>query len=51
MRLGVVDGLSTGRFDIDGDMQKVLQYSWVAVRLTETAAGIDAEFADETFAE
>lgn len=37
----------TGRFDIVGDLQKVLQYSRTAVRLTETAAGIDAEFAGE----
>ena len=46
---GVVDGLMTGRFDIDGDMQKVVKYSRAAVRLTETAAGIDAEFAGEGF--
>ena len=39
----------TGRFDIDGDRQKLLKYSRAAVRLTETAAGIDAEFADEGF--
>jgi hypothetical protein len=49
--LGIVDGLMTGRFDIDGDMQKVLQYSGAAVRLTETAAGIDAEFAGEGVAD
>ena len=41
----------TGRFDIVGDLQKVLQYSRTAVRLTETAAGIDAEFAGEVFAD
>jgi len=48
--LGVVDGMMSGRFEIDGDMQKVMQYSQAAVRLTETAADIDAEFADEAFA-
>jgi len=35
----------TGRFDIEGDMQKLLQYSRAAVRLTETAA----EFVGEGF--
>jgi len=49
--LGVVDGMMSGHFEIDGDMQKVMQYSQAAVRLTETAAEIDAEFADEEFAE
>ncbi len=47
--LGVVDGMMSGHFEIDGDMQKVMQYSQAAVRLTETAADIDAEFADEEF--
>jgi len=49
--LGVVDGMMSGQFDVDGDMQKLMQYSRAAVRLTEAAAEIDAEFADETFAE
>ena len=44
-------GLVTGRFDIDGDRQKMLQYSRAAVRPTETTAGIDAEFAGEVFAD
>jgi putative sterol carrier protein len=48
--VGVVDGVMSGHFEIDGDMQKVMQYSQAAVRLTETAAEIDAEFADEVFA-
>jgi hypothetical protein len=39
----------TGRFAIDGDRQKMLQYARAAVRLTETAAGIDAEFVGEGF--
>jgi len=38
-----------GRVDIVGNMQNVLQYSRAAVRLTETAAGIDAEFAGGVF--
>ncbi len=49
--LGIVDGMLTGRFDIDGDMQKVMQYSDAAIELTEIAASIDAEFADEAFYE
>jgi putative sterol carrier protein len=49
--LGVIDGLMTGRCDIDSDMQKVLQYSRAAVRQTETAAGIDAMFAGEVYAD
>lgn len=43
--IGVVDGMMSGHFEIDGDMQKSMQYSRAAVRLTE----IDAEFADEIF--
>lgn len=49
--LGVVDGMMSGHFDIEGDMQKVMQYSQASVHLTETASSIDAEFADEAFAE
>lgn len=41
--------MMSGHFDIDGDMQKVMQYSQTAVRLTKAAAEIDAEFADEVF--
>lgn len=47
--LGVIDGLMGGDFELDGDMQKVLQYSDAAVRLTDLASDIDAEFADERF--
>jgi len=43
--IGVVDGMMPGHFEIDGDMQKSMQYSQAAVRLTET----DAEFADGIF--
>lgn len=49
--LGVVDGMMSGHFDIEGDMQKVMQYSQAAVELTEAAASIDATFADEAFGE
>jgi putative sterol carrier protein len=47
--LGVVDGMMSGHFDIEGDMQKVMQYSQAAVQLTESAADIDAVYADDEF--
>lgn len=46
---GIIDGLMSGDFDLDGDMQKVLQYSDAAVRLTDLAGSIGAEYADERF--
>jgi putative sterol carrier protein len=48
--IGVVDGMMSGEFEIEGDMQKVMQYSQAAITLTDIAAEIDAEFADEAFA-
>jgi hypothetical protein len=33
-----------GQFELDGDMQKVLQYSDAAVVMTENAATIDTDF-------
>ena len=33
-----------GTFDLDGDMQKVLQYSQAAVAMTEAAGDVDTEF-------
>lgn len=47
--IGAVDGIMSGEFDIEGDMQKVMQYSQASVHLTESAAEIDAEYADEAF--
>lgn len=47
--LGVIDGLMGGDFELNGDMQKVLQYSDAAVRLTELAGGPDHEFATEKY--
>ena len=46
---GIIDGLMSGDFALDGDMQKVLQYSDAAVRLTDLAGSIDAEYADEQY--
>jgi putative sterol carrier protein len=39
-----VEGMMDGTFDLDGDMQKVLQYSEAAVVMTNLAADIDTEF-------
>jgi putative sterol carrier protein len=39
-----VEGMMDGTFDLDGDMQKVLQYSEAAVVMTNLASDIDTEF-------
>ena len=43
-QLGPVDGMMSGAFEIEGDMQKVLQYSQAAVTMTETGREIDTTF-------
>ena len=47
--IGIIDGLMSAKFDLDGDMQKILQYTDSAQRLTELAASIDAVYVDEEF--
>lgn len=42
--IGPIDGMMSGVFDIEGDMQKVLQYSEAAVAMSETGQGIDTEY-------
>jgi putative sterol carrier protein len=42
--IGPIDGMMSGIFDIDGDMQKVLQYSEAAVAMTETGREIDTDY-------
>jgi putative sterol carrier protein len=42
--LGAIPGLMQGRFELDGDMQKVLQYRQAAMVMTENAANVDTEF-------
>lgn len=42
--IGPIDGMMSGVFDIDGDMQKVLQYSEAAVAMTETGREIDTDY-------
>lgn len=46
---GIIDGLMSGDFELEGNMQKILQYSDAAVRLTDLAGSVDAEFADEKY--
>lgn len=41
---GIIDQLMGGVMDLDGDMQKVLQYSDAAVRLTDIAADTESRF-------
>lgn len=41
---GVIDQLMGGVMELDGDMQKVLQYSDAAVRLTDLATEIESRF-------
>lgn len=48
--VGAVDGMMSGEFDLDGDLQKVLQYSEAATRLTDLAASVEAVFVDEAYA-
>ena len=42
--LDPIEGLMDGKFELDGDMQKVMQYSQAAVVMTENAAAVDTEF-------
>lgn len=39
-----VEGMMDGTFELDGDMQKVMQYSQAAIVMTENAGEIDTEF-------
>ncbi|QLD90752.1 SCP2 sterol-binding domain-containing protein [Natronomonas salina] len=42
--IGPIDGMMSGVFDIEGDMQKVLQYSDAAVAMSETGQVIDTDY-------
>jgi putative sterol carrier protein len=42
--VGAIDGLMSGVFELDGDMQKVLQYSDAAVSMVETASTIETDY-------
>jgi putative sterol carrier protein len=45
--IGAIDGMMSGAFDLEGDMNKVMQYSQSAAQLTEISSSIDCTFADE----
>lgn len=47
--IGAIDGMMSGKFELEGDMNKVMQYSQAAATLTDISAGIDASFVDETY--
>jgi putative sterol carrier protein len=47
--IGAVDGMMSGKFELDGDMQKILQYSDAATLLTECATQVDSVFAHEEY--
>ena len=40
--------MMSGEFDIEGDMQKLLQYSEAAVEMTETGRGLDTSSSTDT---
>jgi putative sterol carrier protein len=42
--IGAIDGMMSGVFELEGDMQKVLQYSDAAVVMTENAGSIDTDY-------
>lgn len=42
--IGAIDGMMSGVFEIEGDMQKVLQYSDASVVMTETSHEIETEY-------
>jgi putative sterol carrier protein len=42
--IGAVDGLMSGRFEMDGDMQRVLEHSESAAILVDCAAEVETEY-------
>jgi putative sterol carrier protein len=42
--IGAVDGLMSGRFEMDGDMQRVLEHSESATILIDCAAEVETEY-------
>lgn len=47
--LDPIQGMMSGQLDLQGDMQKMMEYTEGAVRLTEIGSEIDAVFADEEY--
>lgn len=42
--IGAIDSLMSGKFELNGDMQKVMQYSDGAVTMVESATEIETDF-------
>ncbi|MFQ3318558.1 MAG: putative sterol carrier protein [Natronomonas sp.] len=42
--VGAIDGMMSGVFDVDGDMQKILQASDAAAELVDTTGRVDTEY-------
>jgi putative sterol carrier protein len=42
--LGPVDGIMSGELELDGDMQKILQYTDSAIRMTDVSSELDKQF-------
>jgi putative sterol carrier protein len=42
--IGAIDSLMSGQFELQGDMQRVMQYSDGAVEMVETATDIETNF-------
>lgn len=42
--IGPIDGMMSGVFQVEGDMQKVLQYSDAAVAMTNVSKSIDTDY-------
>ncbi|MFB6282337.1 MAG: SCP2 sterol-binding domain-containing protein [Halobacteria archaeon] len=42
--IGAIDGLMSGKFELNGNMQQVMQYSDAAVNMVETASDIETEY-------
>jgi putative sterol carrier protein len=47
--IGAIDGMMSGKFELEGDMNKVMQYSQAAATLTDISTSIDAHFIDEEY--
>lgn len=47
--IGAIDGMMSGKFELEGDMNKVMQYSQAAAQLTDISASIDCYFVDEKY--
>lgn len=45
--VGPIDGLMSGKFAVDGDMQKILQWSDGASSLASAAGLVDTTFPEE----